>query len=258
MKRKLYIIFSAIIIACIFGGYSLYSYYAPPIERFPYSIPHHTDDTLRIAFIGDSWAAMHKEHECIIAKMISDSIRRPVKVSSYGLHGKTSKEIYESLFDNKVMRYFMMKGYDYCFVSAGINDTYKKISSNYYKKSMDYIIKFLTYNHICPIILEIPDYDIQKAYNRQETTRILLRKFSMLITGSRLDCKQEFRNTLNALISEQQYHQVTILNYQKWNAHGQHDQHKIYLDDGMHLNSKGYARLDSCIALIIFDLQKNI
>lgn len=238
-------------LCCIVIGYAFYNYYTPPKERKAYIIPQHNDDTLRVAYIGDSWAAMHKEQDSILAQIIEDSIHRPVKVSSFGIHGKTSKEMYESMFDNQSLRKFMMQGYDYCFISAGINDTYKKMSTDYYKKSIDYMSRFLLTNHIQPIILDIPDYDIVKAYENQQTARQVLRKISTLITGSQIDCKQTFRNALSDLINENNKWRISILKYQEWNRDYQNDLESYYISDGMHLNKKGYARLDSCIVLHI-------
>lgn len=249
MKRWLIILLIIITIICIAIGHAIYGYYTPPTERKAYIIPHHHDDTLRIAYIGDSWAAMHKGHECLIAQLIKDRIHRPVKISSFGIHGKTSKEIYKNLFDNKEMHNFMMQGYDFCFISAGINDTYKKMSATYYRTSMDNIIHFMLTNHIHPIILDIPDYDIVKAYNRQQSVRKLLRKISMVITGSKMDCKQEYRATLTELVTgSKNSNQISILKFQEWNNDYCNDIKIYYLDDGMHLNKLGYAKLDSCIA----------
>lgn len=249
MKRWLIILLIIIIIICIAIGHAVYGYYTPLTEQKAYIIPPRRDDTLRIAYIGDSWAAMHKEHECLIAQLIEDRIHRPVKVSSFGIHGKTSKEIYENLFDNKEMHSFMMQGFDFCFISAGINDTYKKMSTTYYRTNMDNIILFMLTNHIHPIILDIPDYDIVRAYERQQFIRKLLRKISIFITRSQIDCKQEFRNTLAKLIDKNNYqHQVSILRYQEWNNDYQNDIKKYYLSDGMHLNQHGYHKLDSCLA----------
>lgn len=249
MKHWLIILFIIITIICIAIGHAFYEYYTPPTEREAYIIPHHHDDTLRIAYIGDSWAAMHKDHECLIPQLIEDRIHHPVKVSSFGIHGKTSKEIYEKLFDDKEMHSFMMQGYDFCFISAGINDTYKKMSATYYRTSMDNIIHFMLTNHIHPIILDIPDYDIVNAFNRQHPIRKLLRKTSTLITGSQIDCKQEFRNTLIKLIDKSNYqYKVSIIKYQEWNNDYQNDIKRYYLGDDMHLNQIGYMRLDSCIA----------
>ena len=249
MKRWQIILIGILAVSCIAIGYALYCYYAPPAERQAYIIPRHHDDTLRIAYIGDSWAAMHQEHHCIISQMISKRIHRPVKVVSFGLHGKTSKEIYESLFDNNDMRTLMVQGCDICFISAGINDSYRKMNTNYYKTSMNYIILFMLANNIRPIILEIPDYDIVKAYYLQQTNRILLRRASMLITGTQMDCKQDFRKALQELIKEKSYQdKIDVIRLKEWNNNYMNNLRTYYIADGMHLNKEGYIRLDSAIA----------
>jgi len=207
-------------------------------------------DTIQIAYIGDSWAAMHQDDSCKIAKIISDKIHRPAKVYSFGICGLTSKEIYESFYDDSTYKAFLQtREYQYCFISAGINDTYKKMSLQYYKESIDGIIQFLLTNGIRPIILEIPDYDIQKAYRWQKSSRKLLREISIFINNTPVDCKQIFRDALNELISEKGYQdKISVIRYHSWNSHYQKDVMEIYRADGMHLNSKGYTRLDSVIA----------
>ena len=59
---------------CVIVGvvYSFYRYYAPPQPKQSYMINTTPDDTIRIAFIGDSLAFMHKEHECKIATILQD------------------------------------------------------------------------------------------------------------------------------------------------------------------------------------------
>jgi lysophospholipase L1-like esterase len=151
---------------------------------------------------------------------------------------------------NSDMKNFMKKRhYDFCFISAGINDTYKKMSIDYYKTSMNYIIQFMLANNIRPIILEIPDYDIMKAYNLQRIERKLLRRLSMFITGTQMDCKQDFRNALRNLIREKKYHHlVDVIDYKEWNNNMEDDLRQFYNSDGLHLNQKGYMKLDSVIA----------
>lgn len=254
MRRK--VCYICIIIAiCITIGiaYSFYRYYAPPKLRQPYLINATPDDTLRIAFIGDSWAFMHKDHECMIPQLLQDTLHRPVKVHSYGVCGLTSKEIYENIFDNNDFKQFLSKRrYAYCYVSAGINDTYKKMSTSYYQQSMDGIIQFLLTNQIHPIIQEIPDYDINLSFERQKTSRKILRRLSMMINNTPLDCKQLFRDALDELIHEKMYSdKVSIIRYKSWNGNGDKDLDNLYRSDKLHLNNKGYAILDNMIAKII-------
>ena len=249
--RKALLYISIFIAICIIVGvaYSFYRYYAPPKLRQPYQTGATPDDTLRIAFIGDSWAFMHKDHECMIPQLLQDTLHRPVKVHSYGVCGLTSKEIYENIFDNNDVKQFLSKRrYAYCYVSAGINDTYKKMSTSYYQQSMDGIIQFLLSNHIHPIIQEIPDYDINKSFERQKTSRKILRRLSMMINNTPLDCKQLFRDALDELIHEKKYSdKVSIIRYKSWNGNGNQDLDHLYRSDKLHLNDNGYAVLDRAI-----------
>ena len=230
-------------------AYGAYRYYAPPCLREPYQMKK-SDDTLRIAYIGDSWANFHNEHDCTIPQLLEGLLHLPIKVHSYGICGLTSKEIYENMFDNSDFRLFLSKRrYQYCYISAGINDTYKKMSTSYYQQSMDGIIQLLLSNHIYPILQEIPDYDIHMSFERQKPSRILLRQCSMIINNTPLDCKQRFRDTLDELIQKKGYQdKVSIIRYESWNNNYKNDLKNYYNDDHMHLNEKGYSILDSVIA----------
>ena len=247
---KLYFL---VFIAVSFGiSAIIYNYYAPPRMRQPYLIPRHHNDTIRVAYIGDSWAAVHKNYDSRMERMIEVRLYRPVKVLSYGICGLTSKEIYNHLFDDPKLKTFIQQGFDFCIISAGINDTYKKMSTTYYKKSMNGIIQFLLTNKIYPIILEIPDYDIQKAFDRQTLTRKKIRQVSMTITRTPIDCKEMFRHELLELITEKGYKDiVSILHYKSWNGYYTNHQKHLYLNDGMHLNANGYKQLDDAIARLL-------
>ena len=248
MKTIRIIIATLFAYTCISIAYESYLYYAPPSYRHPYQINRH-GDTLQIAYIGDSWALMHREHNCQIAKLLEDTLHRPVEIHSYGICGLTSKEIYEKMFDIGNFRDFLQKrGYDYCLVSAGINDSYKKMCTDYYKISMDGIIQFLLSNHIHPIILELPDYNIQKAFDRQTLNRKILRYLSMFINNMSIDCKQMYRNALDEMIKAKGYqNSVRIIHYLSWNNDYNSDLQILYQSDGMHLNKQGYGKLDSVI-----------
>lgn len=129
------------------------------------------------------------------------------------------------------------------------------MDSSYYKKSMEGIIQLSLDNHIHPIIMEIPDYDIKLAYERQAPSRIAIRKISMIINNCPLDCKQLFRDALDELNKEKEYNnKVSIIRYKTWNANGKKDLNNLYVSDGMHLNENGYAKLDSMIANTIIQL----
>jgi len=247
MRKK--IVCLLLVTLAAYVAYKVWGYYAPPSIQQPYTIQKQDDDTLRIAYIGDSWAFMHRDHECLIAKIVGNSIHRPVRVYTFGISGLTSKEIYRAMTEQGDYRRFMQRGYDYCFISAGINDTYQKHSANYYRHSMEGIINLLLANGIRPIILEIPNYDILKAYERQTRSRKALRHLSMLVNGCEIDCRQSHRDALRGLLTEKElWQRVTLIGYRDWNNDFTHDQQTYYLSDGIHLNDTGYARLDSVIA----------
>ncbi len=248
MKHKSYYILLAVTIILLIWGYEMYYYYAPPKERKPYTIERSNDDTIRVAYIGDSWAFYHHPYDHRMTYRLSSKLHHPAKVTSLGFCGRSSKEIYWYLFDNLELVKYISKGYTYCFIAVGINDTNKKMSLNYYKQSMACIIQFLLENRIMPIILEIPDYDIEKMYRNEIPSRKLLRPFSRFVTGTPINCKKEYRQALNDLFVEKQYgEKVQIVRYQDWNDNYAEDLKNYYNSDGIHLNEKGYAKLDSCI-----------
>ena len=251
MKRTI-ICMSTFLTICIIAVFLLeaYRYYTPPEERGAYKMAQ-PDDTLRIAYIGDSWAFYHlQEHQCLIPEVINDQCKKPTFIYSYGFPGRTSKEIYEAFFDDERQRQILQNhGFRFCIISAGINDANKKMSIKYYQKSMDYIIRFLLLNHVRPIIIEIPDYDIQKAYQWQKRGRKMLYRLSMAINKVPMDCRQIYRDALDDLIRKKEYlEKVSIIRYKSWNKDYEKDQRMLYLIDGIHLNKYGNAVLDSVIA----------
>ena len=251
MKRTI-IYISAFLTICIIAVFFMeaYRYYTPPGERVAYKMAL-PDDTLRIAYIGDSWAFYHlHEHQCLIPKIINDQCKKPTKIFSYGFPGRTSKEIYEAFFDDKEQRLLLQNhGFQYCIVSAGINDANEKMDIKYYQRSMDYIIRFLLLNHVRPIIIEIPDYDIKKTYQWQKRGRKMLYKLSMTINKVPVDCKQIYRDALDDLIRKNGYQEkVSIIRYKSWNNTYEKDLKMLYLIDGIHLNNYGNTVLDSVIA----------
>lgn len=241
-KRRIIICIAFVLIVAVVLGRMGYAYYGTAPELSPYTCSQHKDDTLRILFIGDSWAYMHQRHDAELAAMLSAKSSRPVSVCSYGICGITSKGFYESLFQDDSLRSLLSHGADYAIVSIGINDSYQKRGATHYALHTIYILRFLIANNIHPILLEIPDYDIVYAYEHQTFSRKGLRQLSMLLTGSQIDCREAYRQALRAkLYQNQLLNKVRLLSLESWD-------YDLYLSDRMHLNEKGYATLDSMIA----------
>lgn len=229
----------------------------PPRLIQPYRLPQARNDTFCVAFIGDSWAFEHHPHDSLLTHLLEEALQRPTKVHSYGICGHTSKDIYRALFINRPFRRFMTeRHYDVCIVSAGINDTYRKMSTTYYRQSMDGIIQFLLANQVHPIIIEIPNYDIYRAYQIQHPSRKILRHVSMIVNKTPFDCRQLFRDTFQQLVNERGWtDSITIVRYKSWNNNFSSDQQQFYRHDGMHLNATGWHQLDSVFQICITRLQ---
>ena len=223
-------------------------YYSIAKEIDFYTTEHHYDDTLRIAFIGDSWAYHHQEHTCQICRILSDSIHKPVTIMSAGIPGATSKSIYADFATDTPIHKVLKNGPDYCIVSAGINDSNLKLGCKYYQQHVRLIIDFLLRNKIVPIIIEIPDYNIKKVYSESSLMQKIRRILSMAMTGSSLDCRNENRQALNFMIEQNNYsNNIVVIRKHQWNPSGYKDPRHIYKEDGIHINDKGYEFLDSCI-----------
>ena len=217
-----------------------------------YTIDRHHDDTLRIAFIGDSWAFLHQEHPCQISRILSDSIHQPVSIMSAGIPGATSKTIYAEFATDTPIQEVLKNGPDYCIISAGINDSNLKLGCDFYQQHIRLIVDFLLRNNIVPVIIEIPNYNIEKVYSESSLTQKFRRQLSMAVTGCSLDCRNENRQALNYMVEQNDYSsKVIIIRKQQWNPFGYLDPRHIYKEDGIHINDKGYEILDSCIILSI-------
>lgn len=255
--RKTTIIITTVIIIsfCVYWSIKILVFNTPAEYRQPYQTAKNYSDTIKIGYIGDSWASLHLSHQCIIPEIIYINVNRPVKVESFGLSGFTSKEIYNHFFDNVIFKTFLEKGFDYCVISAGINDSNQKRSPLYYANSMNCIIQFMLSNNIHPIILELPDYDINKAYQKQKKIKKVLRDTYMYFTGYPKDCKNMFRTSLNDMINKKGYNdKVSIIRCKSWNNNYSEDLSSLYQEDGIHLNDAGYEKLDCQIAQTVCQL----
>ena len=246
----LFMLFGIIVlILLVYCACYIRPYYSPAIKQEGVNVIQHDDDTIRIAYIGDSWADGHKRVRCVIDSIISREINRHVEIRTAGICGLTSKNIYYGLFRDDSMRNVIEWGPDFCFVVAGINDSDRKIGKRYYRENMRLIIELLLDNHIIPIILEIPSYDIWFSFKRRSKTIKLQYLVSMLLTWSKMDCIRDYRNAYKEMISEQKWDDKVInISIGDWNQDGYKDRRGLYDGGLMHLNERGYLVLDSCIA----------
>ena len=80
MKRWLFLLLSVLSLIVVCVGYYLKPYFTPAEKQNGFSVMSHQDDTIRIAYIGDSWADRHKNVNCDIGSFVGDATGHPVVV----------------------------------------------------------------------------------------------------------------------------------------------------------------------------------
>lgn len=226
-------------------------------ERKTYPIIYHADDTLRIAMIGDSWAGIHSD--CIMDSFLQVKLNNltglPVKMTSKGKGGEKSRGIYQLLFeenDENGTRAIITSGINYCIVSAGINDAAANLGPRLYCYHMRLILNFLLSNNIRPILIEIPDVNIWKVYGGKPLKDLASDYIRSLMSHCKMYQIKEYRDSLyTMLINENYMDSVIYIQLNEWNGNGTNINKKLFLNDQVHLNNKGYKLLDSCIAVAI-------
>ena len=199
--------------------------------------------------------------KCIIDSVIHAQIGKPVQIMNAGVGGLTSKEIYNGIFTTIELRSAIEWGPDFCFVSAGINDCNKKVGTENYKENMRLLISLLLDNHITPVILEIPYYDIYYTFRNKSLVSMFRDVLSILWTQSAINCIDLYSSSFNDLIIEQKWQNVVItIRRAYWNPNGYEGQKELYTSDRLHINQDGYFVLDSCITsqIIMFLRQRSI
>ncbi len=212
-------------------------------------------DTLKIAFIGDSWAAYHRNYDKDLELRLTQN-DRPVQVVSQGNVGAKSKEIYQRMFSTTEP--ILSEHPNYCVVSAGINDAVAKMGSDYYVHHYMLILQQLLDMGIVPVVLDMPEVNYRSIANREPWTMRIRHVLSSLLTDSELYGFESYRNALILAIQKAKIqNRIVYISSDLWNSSGFRDERGLYLSDETHLNAQGYEVLDSCIATeILKDIRK--
>lgn len=258
--KTLIIYFSAAItvLLLVLGSLRLHSYYHLAKKQMftNGNTTRVSRDTLKIAFIGDSWAAYHHDYDVELDSMFNAK-GQPVHVLSIGNVGAKSKEIYQRL--DSSTHPILLKQPDYCVVSAGINDAVAKLGKDYYVYHYLLILQQLLDLDIKPVVIEMPEVNYRAIAGREPLTMRLRHVLSAMITGSELNGFESYKMALKSAIRNADLHNsIVYISADLWNIDGYRDSRDLYLSDETHLNAKGYEVLDSCIASeITKDILKN-
>jgi len=240
-------------------------YYMPPRSIAPYEVRQHDDDTLRVIMIGDSWVYYHEtlRRDSTFELDLKRAMHsQKVKVTAKGKGGATSGAIYQRMsaertweidYDlNWCAQPVIEAGADYCVVSAGINDARQRRGKNYYVTNYLRILRLLLSYGIRPVVLEVPDVEIDEAFDGNTLYYRLKARICMALLHTELRGVGDYRQTLkDSLESSHLMDSVVYVSAASWNPEGWKDKRKIYTDDNFHLNLPGYALLDSTLAAAI-------
>ena len=265
MVRKTFIIIGCLLLFCLAYGFyyirwrDLWSI----CQQEPiYKTKKCNDDTLRVVMIGDSWASLHSElhMDSYLCSELGKGISCPIMVASKGKGGEKSRGIYRYMFQNTgcgTKTLFIVEP-DYCIVLAGINDAAANWGTKQFCAHYKMILNFLLSKHIRPVIIEIPDVDIWHIYGDKSWKDLMADFVKSTMTGCRMYHFHEYREALKVMLFEEHLmEQVVYIPMECWNEERERINQNLLMADRIHLNRRGYEKLDACIAkAIICDLQQ--
>ncbi|MCR5644469.1 MAG: SGNH/GDSL hydrolase family protein [Prevotella sp.] len=258
-SKRIWLVIVFLFVACLlFVSYELADYYSFAKEVvIKYNNTKQKGDTLRVIIIGDSWAAYHSDYNCQLETILEDSLNKPVKVQSNGSVGAKTIAVYANMFDSissSGTKKLIDMLPDYAVISTGINDAVAKMGTKNYCHHYRFILRNLLSAGIKPIVLEMPLVDYKAVYQRESVIANFRHQLSSWLTDAPMWDFEKYKQDLRSMISQEGFEgKILLVSDSEWNPKGYADPRKLYLDDHIHLNERGYSLLDSCIASHIFE-----
>ncbi|TSA34202.1 MAG: SGNH/GDSL hydrolase family protein [Verrucomicrobiaceae bacterium] len=158
------------------------------------------DSHIKIAVIGDSWAAGQKLDSALSAALKKHGLS--AEVVSYGHPGGKSRDVLEDLTDKtRSLPFLEDKDIDFFIVFAGVNDSKGHDGPDFYKHHMDALISLIDSYGAVPVIIDIPEYAIEldKPPSIQHAAKRMASK--VLFDSGVNDNRNEYRKALRELLS---------------------------------------------------------
>ena len=119
---------------------------------------------------------------------------------------------------------------------------------SYYTGNYRLIIRLLLANHIRPVVMEIPDFEMGDWLNAHRRRQRFLYRIYSYFTGVVEDDITPFRNGLKKMLKDTGLgDSVLFIPVDHWIPQDHKYSEDVYQIDHVHLNYQGYHILDSCI-----------
>ena len=221
-----------------------------------YEIKSNKNSSPRVVMIGDSWAGLHHEQnmDAYLSAILEQQISGSVLVESKGKGGEKTRGICKLMFETSeygTKSLLSMKP-DYCIISAGINDAAANLGTKQYCYYYRKILDFLLANGIRPVVLEIPNVNLWHIYGEKPFKDLVVDFVRSTMTGCKMYQYAGYRDALyRMLVNEKLMDEVVYVSMKDWNDASPDINSNLFMSDQIHLNRRGYEKLDSCIAIAI-------
>jgi hypothetical protein len=249
-KIKLFAIGVISVFFIVFAWY-LINRFSYANEQIYYQVNEiNQDTTLTVGIIGDSWVAGKKLDSLLHQELLKNGLNN--KIVSSGHPGAKSKLIYQNLFENNEdehsSKFIIEDKPDYCIVIAGVNDAGSQIGKKYYAFHMIQIINTLLHYEIKPIIVSLPEFDVEKTIDDMnilsKTRNIISAKIN---NAGKIDNISTYRNFLTSELSKNNLtDSIILIDFDK--VCPDYSNCKDYYANPSHLSKLGNKKLCKIIA----------
>jgi lysophospholipase L1-like esterase len=198
------------------------------------SLASRVDENLKIAIIGDSWAAGQKLDEALASELQSLGLS-PVIVS-YGHPGGKSRDVLHDLCErDNVAEFLSDHDIDIFIVMVGVNDSKGHDGADFYQFHVDQLLRLVTSHGSLAVVLDVPKYGVE-AFDAPTLQHWCKRQASrFLFDSGKRDNRPEYRSRLKKLSDE--IPNVALVEAARLPSY---DDDRDLWRDPAHLNSSGY------------------
>ncbi len=214
-------------------------------------LSYHRTEKIRIGVIGDSWAAGQN-----LDQAIHDSLKGAgidAEVVSSGHPGAKSRQILRDLFANKSEPYssrgLLDDQLDYVVIVAGVNDTVGHIGADFYAHHMFSIVTLLQSRAVFPVIVEVPEYDIEETPSEGALSYAKRLLYKVLYDNRKNNVIDDYRQALKTRLAEMQEGTFAVVSFGPVVKNYSHAKN-LYANPS-HLTNSGYKKLGTHIGKTI-------